>query len=135
MLVVGDMVASVGTILIAPGDGDMRVYLEQLDRLAKLDARVALPAHGEPIAEPVELFRRYIAHRLMRESKVLRALGDHALGRTAQEILPEAYDDVPPDALPLGLLSRLSHLQKLESEGRVRVSREGPEPRYIAVPG
>jgi glyoxylase-like metal-dependent hydrolase (beta-lactamase superfamily II) len=135
VLVVGDMVASVGTILIAPGDGDMRVYLEQLDRLAQLDPRVALPAHGEPIAEPVELFRSYIAHRLMRESKVLGALGKHALGATAQELLPVAYDDVSPATWPLGLLSMLSHLRKLESDGRVRVSHDGTEPRYIALPG
>ena len=135
VLVLGDMVASVGTILVAPGDGDMRVYLEQLDRLARLDPRVALPAHGEPIAEPVALLRRYIAHRLMRESKVLRALSSHALGATAPEILPKAYDDVSPEALPLGLLSMLSHLEKLVTEGRVRVSHEGPEARYIAVPG
>src|SRR5690606_15834204 len=33
-LVVGDMVASKGTILIAPGDGDMQRYLAELDRLA-----------------------------------------------------------------------------------------------------
>ena len=32
-VVVGDMVATVGTILVAPGDGDMRIYLEQLARL------------------------------------------------------------------------------------------------------
>jgi hypothetical protein len=115
----------------------MRVYLDQLDRLARLDARVALPAHGDPIPEPVELFRRYIAHRLMRESKVLRALGKHesTAGATAQELLPDAYDDVSPAVRPLGLLSMMSHLQKLESEGRVRVSHDGPEARYIAVPG
>jgi glyoxylase-like metal-dependent hydrolase (beta-lactamase superfamily II) len=135
VLVVGDMVASVGTILIEPGDGDMRVYLEQLDRLARLDARLALPAHGEPISEPVELFRRYIAHRLMRESKVLAALGKHRLGATAQELLPDAYDDVSPSAWPLGLLSMLSHLRKLETDGRVRVSHDGTEARYSAVPG
>ncbi len=40
--IVGDMVASVGTILIAPGDGDMAVYLAQLERLAGLGARLAL---------------------------------------------------------------------------------------------
>src|ERR1700742_4843103 len=44
--VVGDMVASQGTILIAPGDGDMQLYLAQLERLAALGARLALPAHG-----------------------------------------------------------------------------------------
>ncbi|HWL86730.1 MAG TPA: MBL fold metallo-hydrolase, partial [Polyangiaceae bacterium] len=74
-LVVGDMVASVGTILIAPGDGDMRIYLEQLARLESLSARLALPAHGEPIDEPSALFRKYIAHRHLREAKVRAALG------------------------------------------------------------
>src|ERR1700722_17629772 len=55
-LIVGDMVASVGTILIAPGDGDMRLYLSQLERLAAFAASLALPAHGEPIDEPTALF-------------------------------------------------------------------------------
>jgi glyoxylase-like metal-dependent hydrolase (beta-lactamase superfamily II) len=135
VLVVGDMVASIGTILIAPGDGDMRVYLEQLDRLARLDPRVALPAHGDPIDAPVSLFRRYIAHRLMRESKVLAALERQPLGATAEQLLPDAYDDVPPATRPLGLLSMLSHLRKLEDDGRVRVSHDGTQARYIAVSG
>src|SRR5262249_24119949 len=48
-VVVGDMVASVGTILIEPKDGDMAAYLQELERLASLDAELALPAHGDPI--------------------------------------------------------------------------------------
>jgi glyoxylase-like metal-dependent hydrolase (beta-lactamase superfamily II) len=132
VLVAGDMVASVGTILIAPGDGDMRAYLEQLDRLARLGARTALPAHGEPIAEPAALLQRYIAHRLMRESKVLASLGKHPRGATAQELLPDAYDDVPPATWPLALLSVSAHLVKLVGDGRARVAREGPDARYIA---
>jgi glyoxylase-like metal-dependent hydrolase (beta-lactamase superfamily II) len=81
-LVAGDMVASQGTILIAPGDGDMKVYLEQLERLARLDTNLALPAHGDPIERPSALFRQYIAHRLMREDKVLAAVSKLA-GRGA----------------------------------------------------
>jgi glyoxylase-like metal-dependent hydrolase (beta-lactamase superfamily II) len=131
-LIVGDMVASVGTILIAPGDGDMRVYLEQLERLLELGARVALPAHGEPIDEPATLFRFYIAHRLMRESKVLAALSKHPDGATAHELLPDAYDDVSPSTWPLALLSISAHLAKLVDDGRARVAREGPDARYIA---
>ena len=92
-------------------------------------------AHGDPIDEPVALFRGYIAHRLMRESKVLAALGRHSLGATAEQLLPDAYDDVSPAARPLGMLSMLSHLRKLEDDGRVRVSHDGAEARYIAVPG
>ncbi len=133
-VVVGDMVASVGTILIAPGEGDMAVYLQQLERLAQLGARLALPAHGDPIDEPEALFRRYVAHRLMREGKALAALARRgAAGATPEELLPDAYDDVPPTTWPIALLSLRAHLEKLEREGRVR-PRAGDGARYIAVP-
>jgi len=135
-LVVGDMVASVGTILIAPGDGDMAVYLAQLERLASLGARVALPAHGEPIDEPTALFRHYVAHRLGRERKVLAAVAaEGPEGATAEELVPVVYDDVPPTTWPVALLSLQSHLAKLVAEGRVRTAAGAREhaPRYSAA--
>jgi glyoxylase-like metal-dependent hydrolase (beta-lactamase superfamily II) len=117
-VIVGDMVASEGTILVETTDGDMQLYLEQLERLANLGARVALPAHGDPIDEPTEVFRRYIAHRLMRESKIVGAL--RALGpSTADEIVPRAYDDTPAHLWPVAKLSTEAHLVKLVREGRV----------------
>jgi ribonuclease/clavin/mitogillin len=129
-LIIGDMAASVGTILIAPGDGDMRVYLEQLERLAGLGARVALPAHGEPIERPHELFRHYMAHRLMREKKALAAVvGAGTAGATVEELVPRVYDDTPPHVWPIAKLSLESHLMKLVDEGRV-ASRDA---RYSAV--
>ena len=115
-LVCGDMVASVGTILIAPGDGDMLVYLQQLARLEALGARVALPAHGDPIDDPATMFRKYITHRTMREDRVVAALGKGA--RSAAEILPDAYDDTPPHIWPIAALSLQAHLDKLVAEGR-----------------
>ena len=128
-LVAGDMVASVGTILIAPGDGDMRVYLEQLARLARLGARLALPAHGEPIDEPAALFARYIDHRLMRERKVLAAVGKHGqAGAKVEEVVVDAYDDAPVTAWPPALLSTRAHLEKLVAEGRV----EAVDGRFVA---
>jgi ribonuclease/clavin/mitogillin len=116
-LVCGDMVASVGTILIAPGDGDMRVYLEQLARLEARAAHVALPAHGDPIDDPSALFRRYIMHRTMREDRVVGALRNGP--RTAAEILPDAYSDTPVHLFPIAALSLQAHLDKLVAEGRV----------------
>jgi glyoxylase-like metal-dependent hydrolase (beta-lactamase superfamily II) len=117
-LVVGDMVASVGTILIAPGDGDMKIYLEQLDRLAKLDASLALPAHGEPIENPSALLRKYIEHRLMRENKVFQAIVDHP-NMTDVDLVPFAYADTPAHLYPIALLSLQAHLEKLAMENRV----------------
>jgi glyoxylase-like metal-dependent hydrolase (beta-lactamase superfamily II) len=131
VVVVGDMVASVGTILIHPRDGDMGTYLDQLERLASLDAQFALPAHGDPIEQPTALFRWYVAHRLKREAKILGVVARAgAPGITAEEVLPGAYDDVPPGTWPIALLSVQAHLEKLLRDGQVRAT---PEGRYVAA--
>lgn len=130
VLVVGDMVASVGTILIAPGDGDMIQYLDQLRRLEALGAKVALPAHGDAIAAPHELFARYVQHRLMRERVIVDAVKTAILAdpsgasTTFDAILPVAYGDVPEAIWPIAALSLSAHLEKLVVEGRVRTTGE-----------
>jgi len=131
LLVAGDMVASEGTILVEPGDGDMTEYLEQLARLRALETRRTLPAHGGPIDDPEALFARYIRHRLMREEKVLAALRAAGPGGgTPTELVPVAYDDTPRIAWPLAALSLAAHLGKLSRDGRARVDGE----RYVAYP-
>jgi glyoxylase-like metal-dependent hydrolase (beta-lactamase superfamily II) len=118
-LVVGDMVASVGTIVIEPNDGDMIAYLAELARLAALNAAVALPAHGDPIDAPSELFHKYIAHRRMREAKVVDALARRADSPASLDVLvPEVYGDTSPMLWPIARMSLEAHLLKLEREGR-----------------
>lgn len=118
-LLAGDMVASVGTILVEPTDGDMRAYLASLEYMDELDPAVLLPAHGMPIAAARELLRFYVRHRLAREAKVLAALS--ALGRAAHvhEIVPAAYADTPQAVFGLAALSASAHLIKLEHDGKV----------------
>ncbi|MDI1446480.1 MBL fold metallo-hydrolase [Polyangium sp. 6x1] len=131
--IVGDMVASEGTILIEPVDGDMIEYLAQLDRLAGLGALVALPAHGDPIDEPTALFRRYIAHRLGREAKVVAAFASMPpVGASLDALLPVAYADTPPLLWPLARMSLEAHLVKLVREGRVLRTASGD---YHLAPG
>ena len=122
-LLVGDMVASEGSIVIILGDGDMRIYLEQLHRLRALSARLALPAHGDPIADARAHFDRYIAHRLKREAQVFAALARVGTsGGTDLELLPFAYADTPREMWPFARLSLQAHLAKLIDEGRVRLT-------------
>lgn len=131
--VVGDMVATVGTILINPLDGDMSEFLAQLERLAALDFVVALPAHGEPVEadgkgapSPSALFRFYIAHRLAREAKILAVLEQISPdGASLSALLPLAYADTPVNLFPLARLSLEAHLVKLEREGRARRTSAG----------
>jgi endoribonuclease LACTB2 len=117
VLIAGDMVASEGTILIAPSDGNMREYCKQLARLHALGAELVLPAHGAPIGEPV--FERTLQHRLRRESKVkdaLAAVRDPQDG-TLSALVRTAYADVPEALWPIARLSLESHLIKLCEDG------------------
>jgi ribonuclease/clavin/mitogillin len=129
-VVVGDMVASEGTILVERRDGDMAVYLASLRRLAGLGAEVGLPAHGAPIPGPTRLFEHYVSHRLMREEKIRAAVAAAGPGGTdPPAILPVAYDDTPSAAWPFALLSVEAHLDKLVHDGRIRCDGE----RYYAT--
>jgi glyoxylase-like metal-dependent hydrolase (beta-lactamase superfamily II) len=117
-LLAGDMVASVGTILVEPGDGDMAQYLASLAAMDALDSRQLLPAHGLPITDPHERLRYYVQHRLMREQRIHDALVELGREARAEELLPVAYADTPKFAWPLARLSAQAHLIKLAREGR-----------------
>lgn len=117
MLLAGDMVASVGTIIVEPRDGDMILYLASLARLRGLAASALLPAHGEVIADATGKLDQYVAHRLAREAKVLAALRDRAAPAMASDLVPTAYADADPRARGLATLSTEAHLIKLETDG------------------
>lgn len=117
LLIAGDMVAGVGTILVEPSEGHMGQYLASLERLARLPVDRVLPAHG-PVLGP-EVFPRYIAHRRMREAKIVAAIEE--AGNDLEGLLVRAYDDVAPRALPLARLSLAAHVEELAREGRVSI--------------
>lgn len=121
-LVVGDMVASIGTILIETTDGgDMRLYIESLRRLQGLaqdDGLRLWPAHGASVAGGALLLAAYIHHRAMREEKVMAALqrGTAPL----LDLVPLAYDDKPDVDRMLAARALLAHLHKLRDEGHAQ---------------
>lgn len=126
-LFAGDLVAGVGTVVIAPPEGDLSDYMASLRRLLALDLSVILPAHGPGIEEPHVLLEQYIAHRQDRERQVLAGLADGP--RTADALVAIIYTDVDPKLHPVAALSVTAHLQKLEREGRV--ARDGDQWRLV----
>ena len=116
LLIAGDMVASVGSIVVDPDEGDMAQYLDSLDRLRALDARAMFPAHGAVIDNPTHRLTSYTQHRLWRESRILAALSPEPQPLGA--VTRGAYTDVSAAILWLAERSALAHLQKLEAEGR-----------------
>ncbi len=120
--IVGDMVAGIGTILVEPTDGDMGQYLASLERLAALELRKVLPAHGGLLVGG-EVFTRYATHRRMREAKVLAALRQ-APGPVGG-LVPIAYDDAPKAVWPLARLSVEAHLLHLQEQGHAERTAAG----------
>lgn len=116
-LIVGDMVAAVGTIVVDPPEGNMAEYLRQLARLRALPEKVLYPAHGPPIVHGHAKLDQYLAHRRMREEKVLAALTARGPA-TPTELLDLAYDDTPRSLYPLAARACLAHLEKLVEDGR-----------------
>jgi glyoxylase-like metal-dependent hydrolase (beta-lactamase superfamily II) len=128
MLFTGDHVMQGSTVVINPPDGDMRVYLQSLERLLAEDIAIIAPGHGYLIGAPHKEVRRLIAHRLNRERKVVAALVklEHP---SLEEMLPLVYDDVPERIHRVAARSLTAHLEKLVAEGAVRLE----ESRYTLV--
>ena len=119
MLFSGDHVMEGSTVVIAPPDGDMVLYLESLRRLQVLDPPVATiaPGHGSLLRDPAATLEGVVAHRLWREAAVAGAL-ERAGRASVDELLPVVYDDVRDELLPVARQSLWAHLRKLGTDGR-----------------
>ena len=122
LLLAGDMVAGVGTILVEPVDGDMNEYLRQLERLEHLGLRRLIPAHGGLVLDGPGLCRGTREHRLRRDAKVTATLQNMSAGGPVgiDWLLPGVYADVPKSLYPLARLSLMAHLLGMEGRGEAR---------------
>jgi glyoxylase-like metal-dependent hydrolase (beta-lactamase superfamily II) len=120
----GDNVLGVGTTVIPPHGGDLRDYMQSLERLLAEEPTAIYPAHGPKIPDGTCKIREYIAHRLAREVQIFDAVeaGLDQIGAIVKRVYA-AY----PEALHAPAAATVAtHLIKLEREGRVH--REGAEP-------
>lgn len=117
-ILTGDLVVGTGTVVIDPPEGNMRQYFDSLARLLSLPKLSSLfPAHGPAIGSAREKLEEYVAHRTLRENKILAAV--KAGASLPHEIVEAAYTDVHPSMYGLAERSTIAHLEKLEEEGRV----------------
>lgn len=124
----GDAVLGEGSVFIAPDPGALAAYLEALERLGSRRLEVLCPGHGPPVHDPQAKLAEYIAHRLDRERRLLLALGDGK--RSADELLDEAWSEVPVELRPAAAVTLAAHLDKLSDEGRLPGGVERPSLRF-----
>ncbi len=117
-LISGDCIVGMGTVVIAPPEGNMVDYLASLERLLELPRLTSLfPAHGPVLADASSKILEYIKHRQEREAMIIDALA--VKSQSIPEIVKTIYTDVPQTRHHLAEMSVLAHLEKLESQGDV----------------
>lgn len=116
-LLVGDLVAGVGTIVIDPPEGDMADYLNSLRRIRDLAPRALFPSHGPVIATPDAKLEEYLQHRQWREERIAEAWTSGL--RRPSDMVAAVYDDVPEMAHPLAQRQIVAHLEHLQAQGRL----------------
>lgn len=94
--IAGDLVAGIGTIVVAPPEGHLETYLQSLRRMLPLAKRL-YPAHG-PDLPGEDTLRHYLFHRAMRTEQVrvacaaLRAEGEPV---TPASVAERVYAGIP----------------------------------------
>ena len=123
-LFTGDTALGLGTVaVLPPPHGDMRLYLESLERLKGYDTALMLPGHGRPVQDVARKLQELIDHRREREEQVLRLLAD---GKTSpRAMLGTIYPELDRRIIPMALRQIEAHLAKLAEERRVERAGEG----------
>ena len=89
-----DTVLGRGTTVIDKEDGNLREYLESLQRLRGVGHRTVLPGHGPDLADLEAVSDMYLAHREERLDQVRAALQEIGDDATARQIVEHVYTDV-----------------------------------------
>ncbi|MCP4149317.1 MAG: MBL fold metallo-hydrolase [bacterium] len=111
---VGDLVQSLGTVVIGKDDGDMKKYFESLERIIRFNPVVVLPAHGSPMK--TSLLEKTLEHRIQRENQVLELYKD---GKSPQQMVSSIYRNVNKKLWPFALENIESHIKKLKEEKKI----------------
>ncbi len=113
----GDHIMNGSTVVIIPPSGDMKAYIESLQRLLEYPLKFIAPGHGELMDDPQGVVEWLVNHRMQREAKVVAGL--RQLGRsTVDELVEVVYDDVDTSLHKMAKLSLHAHLIKLVQDER-----------------
>ncbi len=116
--IVGDLIQSVGTVVISAPEGNMASYFKTLEKIIDLAPAVIVPSHGTPMRSSFRL-QATLQHRREREKVILELYAD---GKTETEILDTIYHGIDEQLLPYAMKNIKSHLVKLQQEGRLKLA-------------
>lgn len=113
----GDHILGMGTTVINPWEGDMSQYINSLRKLLAYPIQLICPGHGPVIKSPHSKIKEIIRHRQEREGQILSCLKKGI--RDIEGIVREIYPEIDPRLRIMAYEQVLSHLIKLEREGKI----------------
>ena len=114
-LFTGDHAMGFATSLVSPPEGDMKDYVDSLERLIALGPRVLLPGHGRSVEDGSARLGALRKHRHAREADVIAAL--EAGPANARTITAAVYAGLPAGILAAAERNVLAHLIDLSRRG------------------
>lgn len=106
---VGDLIQTVGTVVIGAPEGDMNKYFKSLKRVIDLAPKFVIPSHGISIGGVNKLIST-LEHRKMRESEISKLL---KLSHNEEEILDIVYKGLDERLRPYALKTIQAHIKKI----------------------
>jgi glyoxylase-like metal-dependent hydrolase (beta-lactamase superfamily II) len=125
-LLCGDLAVAEGSVVVGAPEGDLREYLDSLERVRNAGYGRLYPGHGPVLDDPERVCDRLIDHRLDRERAVLAAV--EAGAGDVDAVVDAAYEKDLTGVADLARATVVAHLEKLRAEGRIDGSWRDPPP-------
>jgi len=115
----GDHVMAWNSSIVRGPDGNMKAYVNSLNRLLVRSEPLYLPGHGPALPDPHPYVERLLGNRVRRENDIFAML--QRVGETTiQEIARVLYNKSDPYLVWAAEANVEAHLHKLRDEGKVR---------------
>jgi glyoxylase-like metal-dependent hydrolase (beta-lactamase superfamily II) len=118
-LFTGDNVMGTGSSVVNPGEGEIVLFLQTMDKFLRYDPAVIYPGQGPVVSDPRAKINALIQHRKDREQQIIALLRETP--RNVEQIVAALYASVKEGVQHLARNQVISHLIKLEKEARVAV--------------
>jgi glyoxylase-like metal-dependent hydrolase (beta-lactamase superfamily II) len=118
----GDTVMGTGTSVVNPGEGEIALFLQTMDKFLRYGPVVIYPGQGPVVTEPRAKINELILHRKQREQQIVELLAKAP--STADDLAAALYTGLNERIQQLATNQVRSHLIKLEQEGKVVASGE-----------
>ena len=115
-LFTGDNVMGTGSSVVNPGEGEISLYLQTLDKFLRYDPAVIYPGQGPVVKEPRVKINALILHRKEREQQIVALL--EQAPSSVEQLAATLYTGLREGLQHLARNQVKSHLIKLEKEGK-----------------